>query len=342
MNLSSVACMTCGAESSTQRCEACGAELDLAILEVIRGAQKGTTFPLGPRAYVLGRSREADIVLHDTSVSRRHARISWEPDGYSIEDLGSAHGIYVDQRRPSREHLQPGCLIQIGGVTLRFDVVDADAVTAPDLRLPWLIPDAEGGVGSQAAAAALDRLHLGVVLVDRGGRVVAKNRSASEILAEHDGIELRAAVLHVADTSASRRLRGLLASADAGPLRGGVLTVPRRPPRAPLTLLVAPLGGRTGGGDVPVVKAVFISTRDRGQETGEEHLRRLYDLTPSEAGLASLLVTGLSLKVAAVKLTITENTARTHLKRIFEKTDTHRQGELVGLLLSGPGQIRED
>lgn len=341
MSASPVACFTCGAASSSPRCEACGAEVDLAVLEVVRGAQKGATFPLGPRAYFVGRSREADIVLHDTSVSRRHARVSWEPEGYRIEDLDSAHGIYVDQQRLSGKHLRPGCLIQIGGVTLRFDFLDADAITT-ELQLPWLGADGGGDVASQAATAALDRLHLGVVLVDAEGRVVARNRSAGEILEERDGIELRGAVLQVADASASRRLRALLANADSGPLRGGALAVPRKAPRLPLTLLVAPLGGRDGRGDRPPVKAVFISSRDRGQETGEEHLRRLYDLTPSEAAMASLLVQGLSLKEAAAELNVTENTARTHLKRIFDKTDTHRQGELVGLLLSGPGQIRED
>jgi DNA-binding CsgD family transcriptional regulator len=315
--------------------------MDLAVLEVVRGAQKGATFPLGARAYVLGRSRDADIVLHDTSVSRRHARVSWEPEGYRIEDLESAHGIYVDQERPTGRHLRPGCLVQIGGVTLRFDFLDADAITASDLRLPWLSADADGGPASQAAAAALDRLHLGVVLVDAGGRVLARNRSAGEILDERDGLELRGAALHVADTAASRRLRALLANAGAAAPRGGALAIPRKPPRPPLTLLVAPLGGRAGQAEGSV-KAVFISARDRGQETGEEHLRRLYDLTPTEAALASLLVQGMSLKDAAAELNVAENTARTHLKRIFDKTDTHRQGELVGLLLSGPGQIRED
>lgn len=333
------ACGTCGAESATAACDACGAEQDLAFLEVIRGAQKGATFALGPRRYVVGRSREADVVLHDSSVSRRHARVSWSPDGYRIEDLDSAHGIYVDQERPSRGILRPGCLIQVGGVTLRFDFPSADAVTASELRLPWLDLDTQGGAAGEAAAAALDRLHLGVALVDSEGRVVATNRSAREIFDERDGIELRSSTLCVADPSAGRRLRAFLGAGDAGPLRGGALAVPRKPPRGPLTLLIAPLGGRSGR--TAVVKAVFISCRERGPETGEE-LRRLYDLTPSESGLTSLLVQGLSLKEAAAELGITENTARTHLKRIFDKTGTHRQGELVGLLLSGPGQIRED
>jgi DNA-binding CsgD family transcriptional regulator len=171
--------------------------------------------------------------------------------------------------------------------------------------------------------------------------VVATNRSAREIFEEKDGLELRGSVLHVGDAAASRRLRGFVASTDAGPLRGGALAIPRKPPRAPLTVLVAPLGGTADRGRAAAVKAVFVSSRERGMETADE-LRRLYDLTPSEAALASILVQGSSLKEAAAELGITDNTARTHLKRIFDKTGTHRQGELVGLLLSGPGQIRKD
>ena len=313
-----------------------------AVLEVVRGAQKGATFPLGPREYVIGRGRDADIVLHDISVSRRHARLVWTPAGHRIEDLDSSHGVYVDQEPPSADPLRPGCLIQAGGVTLRFDFLDADADTAREVRLPWLDPGSDEGAGSDAAAAALDRLLLGVALVDGDGRVAATNRSAREIFAERDGLELRGDALHAADPAAARRLRELLRSDAEGSLRGGALAVPRKPPRSPLTLLVAPLGGRSRGqGRAAVVKAVFISARERGAETSDE-LRRLYDLTPGEASLAALLVQGLSLKEGAEDLGITENTARTHLKRIFDKTGTHRQGELVGLLLSGPGQIRED
>ena len=55
-------CATCGADSTAATCEACGAEVDLAVLEVVRGAQKGATFPLGPRDYVVGRSRTATVV----------------------------------------------------------------------------------------------------------------------------------------------------------------------------------------------------------------------------------------------------------------------------------------
>jgi DNA-binding CsgD family transcriptional regulator len=58
-------------------------------------------------------------------------------------------------------------------------------------------------------------------------------------------------------------------------------------------------------------------------------LRCHFGLTPAEARLALHLVVGESLRSAAVKLSITYETARTHLKNIFGKTGTRRQAELV-------------
>ena len=60
-----------------------------------------------------------------------------------------------------------------------------------------------------------------------------------------------------------------------------------------------------------------------------------YGLTPSESRLALRLATGESLRVAAAVLDISYETARTTLKRVFEKTRTHRQTELVMVILSG-------
>jgi DNA-binding CsgD family transcriptional regulator len=61
-------------------------------------------------------------------------------------------------------------------------------------------------------------------------------------------------------------------------------------------------------------------------------LRAAFGLTDREAEVASLLAEGASLVVVAKRLRIESATARTHLKRIFEKTCTSRQGELVALL----------
>ena len=66
-------------------------------------------------------------------------------------------------------------------------------------------------------------------------------------------------------------------------------------------------------------------------------LAGLFDLTPAEARLATALSQGHVLKAAAIGSNITEKTARTYLERIFAKTGTRQQSQLVALLKSaGP------
>jgi DNA-binding CsgD family transcriptional regulator len=65
-----------------------------------------------------------------------------------------------------------------------------------------------------------------------------------------------------------------------------------------------------------------------------------FSLTPAEARLALHLVAGETLRSAAVKLSITYETARSQLKRIFNKTGTCRQAELVIVILTAlPGCV---
>ncbi len=58
---------------------------------------------------------------------------------------------------------------------------------------------------------------------------------------------------------------------------------------------------------------------------------RLFRLSPAQARVSVLIVTGHSLADAALKLHVSENTARSHLKQVFQKTNTHGQMELVHL-----------
>src|SRR5262245_58539705 len=65
-----------------------------------------------------------------------------------------------------------------------------------------------------------------------------------------------------------------------------------------------------------------------------DRLRSHFGLTPAEARLALHLVTGQTLRSAAAKLSISYETARTHLKNIFKKTGTCRQTQLVIVVLT--------
>jgi DNA-binding CsgD family transcriptional regulator len=68
--------------------------------------------------------------------------------------------------------------------------------------------------------------------------------------------------------------------------------------------------------------------------------RQLFDLTETEAKFASALASGLSLTEAAAAQRVRISTARTHLARIFQKTDTRQQSQLVSLLRSADLPLR--
>ena len=71
---------------------------------------------------VVGRSREADIVLEDPNVSRRHAELRRDDGGWQIVDLGSTNGIKVNGRRVDNQQLSAGDQITIGVTDLTFEL----------------------------------------------------------------------------------------------------------------------------------------------------------------------------------------------------------------------------
>jgi len=69
---------------------------------------------------VLGRSRDCDIQLSDTNVSRRHAELRQEGASYWIVDLGSTNGLEVNGKRVKRAKLSDGDTITVGSTEVRF------------------------------------------------------------------------------------------------------------------------------------------------------------------------------------------------------------------------------
>jgi pSer/pThr/pTyr-binding forkhead associated (FHA) protein len=71
---------------------------------------------------VIGRGRSADLVIAEPTISRAHAAIGYEREGFYLQDLGSTNGTLVNGARIERQPLKPGDQIQMGrlvlGVTL--------------------------------------------------------------------------------------------------------------------------------------------------------------------------------------------------------------------------------
>lgn len=197
-----------------------------------------------------------------------------------------------------------------------------------------------------AATNALNHWSLGVLLLDAQGRVLLMNRRAEEIVCQKDGLLRTADGLCAPRTSESLALRALVKDAVStrlghGGHSGGAISLTRPSLKRALNVLVAPLFPQNGlPAQQGAVVALFVSDPETHEETKEDLLRYFYGLTPAEATLAAKLVTGDDLKDAAETLSVSMNTARTHLKRVFQKTGTRRQAELVRLLLQSPFQVR--
>jgi DNA-binding CsgD family transcriptional regulator len=194
-----------------------------------------------------------------------------------------------------------------------------------------------------ALEAAMDRLPFAVVLVDRSAKVLVVNAQAQRLLAERDGLTVRRGTL------VAREVRSALEAAIARAVaiaRGelheppAAFAIRRGGARRALQVLVAPI--RIASAELLIgtaCAAVFIEDPDRAPQVPESMLRTFYGLTPAEARFVALLLTGCSVQDASEALAITLNTARTHLKRIFDKTGTSRQSDLVRLLTGGVGQL---
>jgi Protein of unknown function (DUF3662)/FHA domain len=77
---------------------------------------------LSGRSMVLGRGREADIVVDDANVSRKHAELRHDEDGWRVVDLGSTNGVKVNRRQVDQALLQHGDRITLGLTDLDFEL----------------------------------------------------------------------------------------------------------------------------------------------------------------------------------------------------------------------------
>jgi DNA-binding CsgD family transcriptional regulator/PAS domain-containing protein len=202
---------------------------------------------------------------------------------------------------------------------------------------------------SRIAFEALDGMSIGILLVDGNARLVHANAAARRILDMADGISLHngALALGARDEHADlrRAVWEAVAEARAGRIAPGqALAVTRPSGREAFPALVAALWGnhlRYGLGrlDRPLA-VVFVTIPEEPQEAPAELLRRLFGLTLAEARLCERLVLGRTVEEAARDLGIATDTARVHLKHVFEKTGVSRQAELVAKVLATPVWLR--
>ena len=91
-----------------------------ALLVVKRGPNAGSRFLLDQGTTSAGRHPDSDIFLDDVTVSRRHAEFRREDGGFTVVDVGSLNGSYVNREPVDSASLSNGDEVQIGKFRLVF------------------------------------------------------------------------------------------------------------------------------------------------------------------------------------------------------------------------------
>jgi len=98
-----------------------------ARLVLFAGQLPSKEFPLNKTVMNIGRTEENDIVLDHKSISRQHARITYENGVFKILDLKSANGVLVNGEQYVKTELKNGDIIELGHLKLKF--IDEKAVS---------------------------------------------------------------------------------------------------------------------------------------------------------------------------------------------------------------------
>jgi DNA-binding CsgD family transcriptional regulator len=257
-----------------------------------------------PRAHVAKPTRNLGPLMPDHGGDA--SLLTWRGNAYWLTHRdGPARALVADSSVRVREPAVLG--------TTGYGVVVSDAEGADCLEIHHL----SGGEPPRRIASG----ELGFS-VDASGPVADDAR---------ENATLQKLIADALDARAGEEIRS-----------AGFVAVSRPSGERAYAVMVTPLLAAPDGSVVrDAAIAIFVADPSARVSTPPEVLSELYQLTNSEAELVRLLASGLSLDEAAEKRGISLNTARSHLKHAFAKTDTSRQGELVRLIVSGLGQMGE-
>jgi DNA-binding CsgD family transcriptional regulator/PAS domain-containing protein len=210
---------------------------------------------------------------------------------------------------------------------------------APHLQRAFMIKNRLNESRTQVSVleSAIDGTGFGVVIATATGWIAYANRAAENLLRGGRGLRCERGRISATDSPTAHKLQALIAAAsrvteDAAP--GGSLLVPDESGTVSLAIHVVPFS--PGSSDILFAReqpfaGVFIVDRNSEINDRAKQFASLFRLTPGEARVLAEVISGEGIAKVSERLKITELTARTHLKHIAAKTDTHRQAELVKL-----------
>lgn len=185
---------------------------------------------------------------------------------------------------------------------------------------------------ARGATQALEAMGLPAAVLDRRGRPLSINALLAGMIP--DVAQDRLARLTLTNAAADMLLETAIASMNQTGGGAAVRSIPiaQQGDRPPLIVHLSPVRGAAHDVFSRASMILVVTPVVLGDAPSATVVQGLFDLTPAEARLAALIAAGSRPRDAAAMLGVTEETARTTLKRVMAKTGLHRQAELVGLL----------
>jgi DNA-binding CsgD family transcriptional regulator len=200
-------------------------------------------------------------------------------------------------------------------------------------------------VEAAALADSLDQLASGMFIVDSTGRIIHANASAHRLIAEADVLRAANGRLATFDPHSSQNLLDVFAAAQAGDAAVGrqgiaMALTGRTGERYVAHVLPLTAGARRKAGvTYAATAAVFVRKAALDLPSPPEAVAGQFKLTPAEVRVLFAVVEIGGVPEVAPVLGISEQTVKTHLHRIYEKTATRRQADLVKLVASYAGTL---
>jgi DNA-binding CsgD family transcriptional regulator len=180
----------------------------------------------------------------------------------------------------------------------------------------------------EACLHLLTRLRLPVAVLDQHGRVIVSSRGFDKATVDCCCVSVRDGAVEAGNGSrlAFEHLLRKAHAGDVGPTPA-TLEVAHDRGACAISVLPLPAPGRH--------VALFLSDHGDGEVTGADALQSRFGFTAAEARLAGALLAGQRLAGASRALGVSVMTVRSHLRSMFAKTHTHRQADLLRVLLRG-------
>lgn len=200
---------------------------------------------------------------------------------------------------------------------------------------PVSAPVAATLVASRVSEAVLAQLAVGLLVVDTALRIHYANPHAKALLESTWPDQSRDGRLFTSNSPLRHKLEALVKREE------GVGVLPRGRRQVPLEILVKQLpGARTDSADS--LALICMVDPDYVPPSFPDRLRKLYQLTPTEAEVAAVLRRGARLEDGAEAMGVSRNTVRTHVRKLCRKTGQMRLSELLWCINAGVAMILVD